>query len=708
MDAPAPQRDDWVRLVFIGAVCGLCITLPLLNLFKVSYGIVQTPLLPHLLQGLRPTELEYQMQIHFSGATVHALLEWTGFCLALITAILAFLQYRMHGEACMPVVGLALLFAGTMDAFHTLGGSRLLAVAPLDPARFLPFSWAINRTLTALCLVVGVGYLAFRARPRGRPQPLGLHYLMLAAGVASVLAVAVIYHSTTSLPAQVFYPANLIKRPWDLAPLVLYLVAGALVYPFYYRRYPSLFSLSLLLMLLPDITAQLYCVFGSSQLYDNGFIAAHLLKLAAYNVPLAGLLMEYIRSYHEGLQTIGRLEEAQRALNERTTQLEMQRAMLEREVGERKSAEDALRVLDRAIASSSCGIIITDPLAPDNPVIYVNPAFERITGYRAPETIGRNCRFLGGTDRDQTGLDHLRRCLREQRECRVVVRNYRKDGTMFWNDLDISPVPDESGNIIHYIGIMTDITERIQAEEELRDFAGRLEQSNRELQDFVHVASHDLQEPLRKVQVFGDRLRKHCADTLDEEAKLYLERMNVAVIRMERLIKDLLTYSRVTRKAQTLSLVNLTTITRDVLADLEVRIEETGTAIELGELPTLTADPTQMRQLMQNLISNAVKFSSKQPNPRVRIYAEARPEDDPPVCEIMVEDNGIGFDVKYLERIFTVFQRLHTNSEYEGTGVGLTVCRKIVERHHGTITARSEPGKGATFIVTLPLNLGQA
>jgi signal transduction histidine kinase len=250
-----------------------------------------------------------------------------------------------------------------------------------------------------------------------------------------------------------------------------------------------------------------------------------------------------------------------------------------------------------------------------------------------------------------------------------------------------------------------------RSHEELKTYAERLERSNKELQDFASVASHDLQEPLRKVQAFSDRLRSRCSGSIDDQGRDYLDRIQKAAGRMQTLINDLLTYARVTTKAQPFVAVDLAAATRDVVTDLEARIEQVQGRVEVGELPTVDADPLQVRQLMQNLIGNALKYHRPEAPPVVKIYSLSRvtnraatpdtPADDR--CEILVEDNGIGFEQIYADRIFTIFQRLHGRTEYEGTGVGLAVCRKIVERHGGTITARSTPGEGSTFTVNLPV-----
>jgi PAS domain S-box-containing protein len=254
---------------------------------------------------------------------------------------------------------------------------------------------------------------------------------------------------------------------------------------------------------------------------------------------------------------------------------------------------------------------------------------------------------------------------------------------------------------------------RAQAEAALQAYTVELERSNRELEDFAYVASHDLQEPLRKIQAFGNRLQQKYASRLDKQGQDYLTRMENAAARMQALISDLLTFSRVTTRAQPFVMVDLAALVQEVLLDLEIKISEVNGRVHVDTLPTIEAEPTQMRQLLQNLIGNGLKFHRPGVPPVIRIYSERfdNPPDnmaqdtlpDGPYCRIFVADNGIGFDEKYLDRIFTVFQRLHGRSQYEGTGVGLALCRKIVERHQGTITASSQIEQGATFIVTLPV-----
>ena len=238
---------------------------------------------------------------------------------------------------------------------------------------------------------------------------------------------------------------------------------------------------------------------------------------------------------------------------------------------------------------------------------------------------------------------------------------------------------------------------------ELKEREAALGRSNRELQDFASVASHDLQEPLRKIEAFGDRLAKRCEDQLDDQGQLYLERMLSAAGRMRLLINDLLTYSRVTTKGRPFEPCNLESIAKDVASDLQVRIEETKAVVDFSSLPTIDADLVQMRQLFQNVISNSLKYHREGVPPQVTVTCKQTGEDGRKFCEVEFKDNGIGFEMRYADRIFSIFQRLHGNQEFEGTGIGLATCRKIVERHGGLIDVDSVVGEGSTFTIKLPV-----
>ena len=249
------------------------------------------------------------------------------------------------------------------------------------------------------------------------------------------------------------------------------------------------------------------------------------------------------------------------------------------------------------------------------------------------------------------------------------------------------------------------IKKRATGPEHLRAYAARLESMNQELQEFAFVASHDLREPLRKIQIFGDLLRDHCMlryGEKDEKLHDYVERMMASAGRMADLLDGLLRYSRVSTRGKAFLPVDLKKVLDDVVSDLEVHIAQSRARIDAGKLDVIYADATQIRRLFQNLIANALKFSGDT-TPEISDSGKFVPGDRSQSYEIRVADNGIGFDSQYRERIFKPFERLHGRaSAHGGIGMGLAICRKIVARHGGTIRAESEPGRGSTFIVTLP------
>ncbi|MGE0432654.1 MAG: PAS domain S-box protein [Planctomycetota bacterium] len=358
----------------------------------------------------------------------------------------------------------------------------------------------------------------------------------------------------------------------------------------------------------------------------------------------------------------------------------------------------------KAILDTAVDAIIT--IDEDGTIESVNQATQRLFGYVADELLGRNVSMLMPPPWRAEHDGYLER-YRGTGEKRIIgigreVEARRKDGTVFPIDLAVSEF--HLGGRRLFTGMIRDITDRRWAAEELRKYAGELEQSNRELEQFASVASHDLQEPLRKIRAFGDRLLEGHTDQLDEPGRDYLRRMRNAAERMQALIDDVLAYSRVSSNAQAYERIDLTAVAHGVVSDLEVRIQETAATVDIGALPEIEADAAQMRQMLQNLIANALKFHRRGVPPVVRVRGERLPDvrGGSEHWRVTVADNGIGFEIRYLDRIFAVFQRLHGRQEYAGSGIGLAVVRKIVERHGGSITASSKPGEGSTFMVDLP------
>ena len=406
------------------------------------------------------------------------------------------------------------------------------------------------------------------------------------------------------------------------------------------------------------------------------------------------------------------------------------------DITERKHAEQSLQDFKAALDEHAI-VAITDGRGT---ITYVNDKFCAISKYSREELVGQDHRIMNAGYHSKEFIRELWQTVTSGRVWKGEIKNRAKDGTFSWMDTTIVPFLDARGEPFQYVTIRTDITDRKNAESALQQAHNELEvrvaertaeltlanarlesatvflrRHNRELQEFVYVASHDLQEPLRKIEAFGGRLRDRCATILSDESRDYLERILSATSRMQTLIEDLLVLSRVSTQARPFASVDLTQIARGVLSDLESRLDQTGGQIELTPLPTIEADATQMRQLLQNLIGNALKFHRPGVAPLVKVHSapgslphrRAGLSDSDVVTDsvrILIEDNGIGFEEKYLDRIFQPFQRLHGRTEYGGTGIGLAICQKIVERHNGAITAYSTPGSGSQFVVTLPIS----
>lgn len=339
-------------------------------------------------------------------------------------------------------------------------------------------------------------------------------------------------------------------------------------------------------------------------------------------------------------------------------------------------------------------------------VLTANPAFYSTYGVSEGEVVGKPLFEIAGGQWDDPLLhDLLRTVLPEHTEVRDLEVRATLKGlgprVMLINARQIRVETVKKELILFSL---QDVTEREALHEELARYTGRLERSNRDLEDFAHAASHDLQEPLRKISTYVDRLSAKLTDTdVGDDERRYLERMHEAVGRLRKRIDDLLQLSRVARAEPELQRVELGDLVDDVLADLDVAIESAGATVEVEPLPAVDADPSLLRLVFQNLLSNALKFHVEGQAPVVRISAGPAGEggEDSGV-RLMVEDDGIGFDAEYAERIFKPFERLHGARVYEGSGVGLAIVRRIMDHHDGTVSAEPRAEGGSRFILHLP------
>ena len=335
-------------------------------------------------------------------------------------------------------------------------------------------------------------------------------------------------------------------------------------------------------------------------------------------------------------------------------------------------------------------------------VSQANHAFFRDFRVQPEDTIGRSLFSLGD---GQWDIPALRNLLRDKLATASSVNDYDVDHAFPVIGRRImrvnARVVRQGAEMPRLILIaIEDVTVRRMNEWRLQEQRVELGRSNAALKEFASVASHDLQEPLRKILSFGERLETTAGPALDGEARQHLARIVSAAQRMRTLIGDLLLYSQVSTRIQTFAPTDLSGVAREVLSDLETVVSDAGARVEVGTLPVIDADAAQMRQLLQNLLANAIKYRRPDIPSLVRLNA-SRPDER--YCSITVSDNGIGFHQDHADRIFRMFERLHGRAQYDGSGIGLAICRKIVERHRGTIAAVSSAGQGATFTVTLPV-----
>ena len=377
--------------------------------------------------------------------------------------------------------------------------------------------------------------------------------------------------------------------------------------------------------------------------------------------------------------------------------------MVIRDITERKRAEEALRREEKyfraLIENASDAIVIVDR---DGTVRYHSPSHQRLLGYTAEERIGQRMWDCIHPDDSNKVADALNQLLRDGGIAPATeVRLRHKDGSWRVCEAVANNLLDEpavQGIVVN----LRDITDRKQAEEDLSRAMAELSRSNAELEQFAYVASHDLQEPLRMISSYVQLLARRYKDSLDEDAHEFIAYAVDGARRMQGLINDLLTYSRVGTRGKPFEPTDCEEVLEQALANLQIAIEESGATVTHDPLPTVMADGGQLVQLLQNLVGNAVKFRGEEP-PRVHVGVEEKAD----AWVFSVRDNGIGIDPASCERIFLIFQRLHGRGEYPGTGIGLAVCKKIVERHGGRIWVESQPGQGATFFFTLPKQVPQ-
>lgn len=571
-------KDDRTKLPksIIWCVVIAC-TLPfILNLLGVDFTSQSNELDVITAGAMSKNELNDAMFYQLRGAFIHSLLEWSAFAIALTTCILAFCHYFVTGNITTPIIGMALLCSGFLDVFHTLAAARLIE-SSAENSNLIPFTWAISRTFNALIMVIGVSLLLFNKIERIEANT---KFILILSSLFIGMAYWIIHicATATHLP-QTLYPDSIISRPWDMGPLVLFLFAGIVLFPLFYKRYPSFFAHALVISALPEIVVELHMTYGSKALFDNDFNIAHFLKIIAYAVPFIGLILDYIYT-HQSVQ----------------------------------------------ISNSALTSEVTE---------------------------------------------------REKDQRKLAIANQKANEAM--DELKVVNSKMEQNNL------------------QLEQFNDDLTRSNKDLEQFAYIASHDLREPLRKITNYTELLSNRYSEKLDDRATKYMAYITDGTARMDNLIRDLLLYSRASRNPGEQKPVDMEKTLGDVLSSLEIAIRDSKSEITHDPLPTVTSSAALLEQVLQNIMSNAIKFCGDAP-PKIHIGCENKDNE----YQFSVNDAGIGIDPQYSDRIFTIFQRLHTREEYAGTGIGLAVCKTIIERQGGKIWVESAEGKGTKFFFTIP------
>ncbi len=824
------------------AVAVFCILPFLLNLAGVDFSTQKSTLDLDKVIHNAPGEVTDAMFHKLAGAFTHTILEWSAFCAAIFTALLALAHFKIKHDVVTPLIGLTLLYAGSMDAFHTLAADRLIEAAA-DNRNLIPFTWAICRGFNPLILIAGITVIMLR----GENRSMGDFKLIMSASLLfGFAAYGIIHYCATSanLP-QTMFPDSLITRPYDVAPLVIFLIAGIFVFPRFYRKKPTLFSHALIISVIPNVVTQLHMAFGSTTLFDNHFNIAHFLKIFAYMVPFGGLLLDYIQTYRMEKEAKGELNERLRlakltgdvgnsmtqgsnlknilqgcseamvkhldaafsriwTLNEEEQMLELQASaglytnlngshsrlkvgqkkigrmvqshqpflsnsivvdlpgldsnwaqqnnliafagypliVDKRAVGvmamfskqaltettlnalasisdtialgiERKQSESALKnseIKVRTIVESAVNGMIT--IDAQGIVELFNPAAEKIFGYAANEVTGQNVKmlmpepyhsehdgYLGNYHR--TGIAKIIGTGRE-------VVGQRKNGSTFPMDLAVSEM--QLGHEKMFVGLVMNITERKQTAESLRLAKEEAEAASKAKSEFLASMSHEIRTPMNAIIGMADLL--HETD-LNSEQKEYVSTFSNAGENLLIIIDDILDISKIEAGQMTLEKSDFDLReTMDNTASLSaIRIHKKGLELNVSlplEIPVnLVGDSTRLRQVITNLLGNAVKFTE---SGEINLSVELKNSTGQEVELLFsVRDTGIGIPENKQESIFGSFSQADssTTRKYGGTGLGLTISRKIVEMMDGRIRVKSEEGKGSTFLFTARFGIGK-
>ncbi len=373
------------------------------------------------------------------------------------------------------------------------------------------------------------------------------------------------------------------------------------------------------------------------------------------------------------------------------------------DITEKKLAEQQVQVRDHAMQSIAEGITITDPRLPDNPIVYANPGFEQITKYSSKEVLGKNCRFLQGAQTDSAALDLIRKAIKEKQACVVELQNYRKDGVLFWNRLSITPVYGEKGQVTHFVGIQSDVTQQKKYEQQLQTSQAELQELNANKDKLFSIISHDLKSPFHSIMGFAEIFSNDLQDYSPEDLQEFGTHIHTATKNLYGLLENLLQWSQIQTGAMDYNpiIVDVSVLLTNVISLLKGNALQKNIELieELEPEGFIKADMVMLQLIFQNLITNSLKFTKPGGWIRVRLTIKKN------VVELFVIDNGMSISPEQLSHLFKIGEQVSTlgTAQEKGTGLGLILCKELIEKNKGQIEVTSELGKGTQFQVQFPL-----
>jgi PAS domain S-box-containing protein len=565
------------------------------------------------------------------------------------------------------VLGIGFLLVAVIDFMHILSFPGMPAFITESSTEKAIDYWLAARLIQALTLAIS----SFIPTTERR-SALYLNYIFL---FGSLVLIGVVFYFVIYLPhllPRMFIPGKgLTHLKIGLEYLVVFVALVALVTIIKQckqteRREPWFIVGALTFFIFSELAFTLY-----ASAFDIYNLLGHFLKVASIAFIFFALFSSgIVWPFHE----------------------------LKRTEEDLKKSEERFRLIVEGVRDYA--VFMLDP---KGYITSWNAGAERIKGYKADEILGRHFSIFYRQEEIERGSPEQElKIAKKQGSYGEERLRVRKDGSTFWASVLITPVYDETGAFRGFSKVTRDITERKHAEEKLKESLENLERSNKELEQFAYVASHDLQEPLRMVSSYTQLLERRYKAKLDSAAQEFIAYAVDGAKRMQRLIQDLLSFSRVSTRGNSFKPTDCNVVLGRARADLKMLIEENNALVTNYELPTVMADEMQLLEVLQNLIGNAIKFRNKE-SPRIHVSAKKNKNE----WVFSVRDNGQGIEPRYHDRIFVIFQRLHTKKEYPGTGIGLAICKRIVERHGGRIWMESEVGKGSTFYFTIPVRGGK-